>query len=128
MKKIITAALLLGALNISAHEGHDMPGVLKANHGGVVKAGKELNLEYVVAGNVVKIYPVSHEGKDLAATDVSLTALVKLPKGKAEPVKLEIKEGTYTAVVDFKSAYRVEMNVSTEVKGKKDAFKFQIEK
>ena len=50
---------------------------LKANHGGVVKAGKELNIEYKVTGDVVELYPVSHDGKDLKASDVKLTATAK---------------------------------------------------
>lgn len=128
-KKIIVSIVLLGSLNIFAHEGHDnVPGALKANHGGTVKAGKEINLEYVVAGNVIKIYPVSHDGKDLNQTEAKLTATAKAPKGKAEPAKLEFKDGSYVATVDFKGAYRIEMNVAAEIKGKKDLFKFQVEK
>lgn len=129
LKKIMLSVILVGSLNLFAHEGHDeAPGALKANHGGTVKAGKEINLEYVVAGNLVKIYPVSHDGKDLLQSDAKLAATVKAPKGKAEPAKLDFKDGSYVTSVDFKGAYRIEVNVTAEVKGKKDSFKFQVEK
>lgn len=128
-KKTILAMSLVSALGAGAHEGHDQtPGMLKANHGGKVEAGKEINIEYVVSGTEVKLFPASHEGKDLTSADVKLIANAKLPKGKAEPVKLTSKDGAFVAQVDFKSAYRVEMNVEAEVKGKKSTFKLQIEK
>jgi hypothetical protein len=128
---LTTSAVLLVqiAQPAFAHEGHDnAPGMLKANHGGNVLAGKELNLEYVISTTEVKLYPVSHEGKDLASPQVKVTATAKAPKGKAENLKLESKEGAFLTQVDFKSAYRVEVNVITEFNGKKDLFKFQVEK
>jgi hypothetical protein len=130
MKNLImlAAAVLIGSSAI-AHEGHDMaPGALKANHGGVVKAGKEINLEYVVSGTDILMYPMSHEGKDISASMVKLTATGKSPKGKEEPLKLSLKNGGYAGVVDFKGAYRTEVKVSSDVGGKKDSFKFQVEK
>ncbi|AZZ37285.1 hypothetical protein CIK05_10965 [Bdellovibrio sp. qaytius] len=128
-KKIICATILFATLNAFAHEGHDQtPGSLKANHGGTVKAGKEFNLEYVVSGNELKLYPASHEGSDLLATEVKISGTGKLPKGKAESLKIELKNGIYTAPIDFKSGYRIEVIATTEYKGKKDSFKFQVEK
>lgn len=128
-KKIITVALLFSSLTVFSHEGHDeAPGSIKANHGGTVKPGKFLNLEYVVSGNEVKIFPASHEGKDLMAADVKITATTKLPKGKAESAKIEFKDGAFTTNVDFKTAYRIEMVVEADLNGKKNTFKFQIEK
>lgn len=129
LAKIILSIVLLGSLSSFAHEGHDdAPGAIKANHGGTVKAGKEINLEYVVSGTDVKLFPVGHDGKDLTAAEVKLIVTAKLPKGKAEPVKTESKDGGFVAKVDFKTAYRIEMNVDAEVKGKKSSFKFQVEK
>ena len=128
-KKIITLALLFGSLTAFSHEGHDeAPGSIKANHGGTVKPGKLLNLEYVVSGNEVKLFPASHEGKDLLATDVKITATTKLPKGKSESAKIEFKDGAFVTSVDFKSVYRIEMVVEADLNGKKNSFKFQIEK
>lgn len=116
-------------LNLFAHEGHDQtPGSLKANHGGTVKPGKEINLEYVVSGNELKLYPASHEGTDLSANDVKVTATAKLPKGKAEALKIETKNGVLVSSIDFKTAYRIEVVATTDYKGKKDSFKFQVEK
>lgn len=128
-KKIILASLLLGSISLFAHEGHDeTPGAIKANHGGVVKKGKDINLEYVVAGEEIKLYPVSHDGKDFAASEVKLTATAKLPKEKAEALKLETKDGVYVAKVDFKGAYRIEIVVNADNKGNQSTFKFQVEK
>lgn len=129
LNKVIFTALFAFSLNLMAHEGHDnTPGSLKANHGGTVKAGKEINLEFVVSGNELKLYPASHEGTDLAPADVKLTATSKLPKGKVENLKVEIKNGAFVATIDFKNAYRVEVVATTDHKGKKDTFKFQVEK
>lgn len=133
LKKIIAAILLVGSvitsLNVVAHEGHDhAPGTLKANFGGVVKAGKDINLEYVIKGEDVELYPTSHEGASLKPADIQLQATAKVPKGKAEELKLEIKGEAYTAKLDFKGAYRVEVVVTADNKGKKSNFKFQVEK
>ncbi len=128
-KKLLAIALVLVSVNLFAHEGHDdAPGSLKANHGGVVKAGKDINLEYKVSGDVVELYPVSHEGQDLTAAEIKVTATGKLPKGKAAPLKLEVKNGVYTAQLDFKGAYRIEVLVTADNKGKISTFKFQAEK
>ncbi len=128
-KQIIISIMLLGTLTLSAHEGHDQaPGTIKSNHGGVVKAGKIINLEYVVAGSEVKLFPASHDGKDLNISDVQMTVTAKLPKGKAEVLKLENTNGSLVTTVDFKNAYRVEMNVEANYQGKKSTFKFQVEK
>ena len=129
LKNLIMLVILIGSVNVFAHEGHDnAPGALKANHGGTVKAGKDINVEYVVAGTEVKIYPMSHDGKDLTPAEAKLVATTMAPKGKALPTTLNYKDGSYVASVDFKGAYRIEMNVTADVKGKKDSFKFQIEK
>ena len=129
LKKIILSVVILSALGLSAHEGHDQaPGAIKSNHGGVVKAGKIINLEYVVSGTEVKLFPASHDGKDLANSEVQLLVTAKLPKGKAESLKLELKDGVSVTTVDFKNAYRVEMTVEADHLGKKSTFKFQVEK
>ncbi len=126
---MIIAIALLGSIGLSAHEGHDAtPGALKSNHGGVVKAGKEINLEYVVSGAEVKLYPLSHDGKDLKVTEVTVDVTSKLPKGKDMKLKTDVVDGVYTAKVDFKNAYRLEMNVETSHQNKKSTFKFQVEK
>lgn len=128
-KKTIVAVLMLGSIQLLAHEGHDsVPGALKSNHGGVVKSGKEINLEYVTSGTEVKFYPISHEGKDLSVSDVAIEVTSKLPKGKVTNMKTDVVAGVYTAQIDFKNAYRIEMNVEAKFKNKKSTFKFQVEK
>ncbi|HEY8272329.1 MAG TPA: hypothetical protein VIG33_15665 [Pseudobdellovibrionaceae bacterium] len=130
MKKILLSmSAILFLQPALAHEGHDVaPGALKALHGGSVLAGKEINLEYIVTSNQVKLYPLSHEGKDLEPSQIKVKATAKAPRGKSENLKVELKEGALTTQVDFKNAYRVEVNVNTETNGKKDSFKFQVEK
>ena len=128
-KIILTTVLMMASISTFAHEGHDeTPGALKANHGGVVKPGKVINLEYVIKGDTVELYPASHEGADLPLTDVALTGTAKPSKGKATPLKFESKNGAYLAKVDFKGAYRVEVQVVADNKGKKSTFKFQVER
>lgn len=128
-KKLLATVLFLASISLFAHEGHeDAPGALKANHGGVVKAGKDINLEYKVSGDIVELHPVSHEGKDLPAAEIKITATGKLPKGKAKPLLIEVKNGVYTTKLDFKGAYRMEVLVTVENKGKLSTFKFQAEK
>lgn len=81
-----------------------------------------------MSGAEVKLFPLTHEGVDLKPAEIKLTATSKLPKGKAETLKLETKDGVISAQVDFKSAYRVEVVVEVNHQGKKSSFKFQVEK
>ena len=130
LNKVIAGLVLMVSTGsiVFAHEGHDdAPGSIKANHGGIVKSGKVINLEYVVLGNEVALYPLSHDGKDLNAAQVKLSATGKVPKGKAENLKIDTQNGFKTAV-DFKGAYRSEVVVTADNEGKKDTFKFQVEK
>ncbi len=118
----------LGSIG-NAHEGHDQaPGVLQANHGGTVLPGSEVNFEYAVSGTQVQMYVISHDKKDIPVAEVKLTATAKPAKMKAEPLKIELQEGTYRANVDFKNSHRVEVNVNVDHKGKISKFKFQVEK
>lgn len=132
-KVILTTILMIGSLSAFSHEGHDdTPGSLKVNHGGVVKPGKVINLEYVIKGDTVELYPASHEGSDLPLADVILTGTAKPSKGKPTPLKFESKNGAYLTKVDFKGAYRVEVQVEAQLvadnKSKKSTFKFQVER
>lgn len=130
MKKIVFSMMaILFFQPAFAHEDHGAaPGTFKALHGGSVLVGKEINLEYVISGSQVKLYPVTHEGKELSTSQVKVTATAKVPKGKAENLKLETKDGALATEVDFKNSHRAEVNVSTEANGKKDTFKFQVER
>jgi hypothetical protein len=128
-KKIMIPVFICASIVAIGHEGHDkVPGAMKAHYGGVVISGDEINLEYVVSGAEVKLFPLSHEGQNINPKDVKLTVTTKLPKGKPEVIKTEILEKAFVAKVDFKKSYRVEMSVEAEVSGIKSQFKFQVEK
>lgn len=127
-KLLVTFSILLFNFTLSAHEGHnDAPGSVKALRGGVVKIGKELNLEFVTAGGELKLYPVGHDGNDILLSEVKLTATAQPPKGKANPIALEQKDKAFYSKLDFNGAYRLSVDVKVEYKGKKDAFKIQVE-
>lgn len=129
MKKIF-AALILISLSISgyAHEGHNQaPGSLKSLHGGTVQAGKQINLEVIVSGTTLTIFPEAHEGKDLPAKDVVIEAKAAPKKGKPYAVKFTPAKEGLTATVDLAGANRLPVTISTTVQGKTDKFLVQVE-
>jgi hypothetical protein len=133
MKHVLTKAFLVLTLTTSpflqAHEGHDeAPGQLRSQHGGVVKGGKQLNLEMLAEGSKVTFYPVPHTGEKVASSELKVTATSQLPKGKAAPLKLTDKGDAFTGDVDFGTANRSAVEVKVNYKGKTDTFKFQVEK
>lgn len=130
MKEIIFSFFLLSlsATPGLAHEGHESYGAIKSSHGGTVLPGKQINLEYITSGGEIKIYPLSHQGDTLDLAKVKMSAVSKLPKGKEESLKLETKENAFFGTVDLKKSHRAEVIVTAEVQGKKDIFKFQVEK
>lgn len=129
MKTLLMVIVISLASSASfAHEGHDdVPGSIKALHGGVVKPGKEMNLEIVSAGGELKLFPISHTGSDIALSDVKLTATAQPPKGKAERITFEEKDNSYYSKLDFKGSYRLSLDIKADHKGKKDTFKVQVE-
>ena len=128
MKKILATILVLTALNLTAHEGHNIaPGSYKSLHGGVVQNGVELNLEVIVTGKDILVYPISHESKDVPAKDITVTAMAKPKKGKAYPVTLSNINGGYGATVDLQGANRLPIEVTVKSKNKTDKFTVQVE-
>jgi hypothetical protein len=129
MKKTLFAlVIMLLSLLTFAHEGHNnAPGSLKSLHGGTVQGGKQLNLEVIISGKVVTIFPTSHEGKDIPAKDVKIEAIAKPKKGKSYPLTFtNAKEGLMTTV-DLKGLNRIPVNVTVTFNGKKDQFIIQVE-
>ncbi len=127
-----TAMVLLTTMAL-AHEGHnDAPGAIKTHNGGLPLGGKQLNLEYVISGSEVKIFPLAHEeGKtiDLSKFKITGQGLVKPGKNKPYDLKFEAKDGSFVAPVDFQSGSRVEVKLTTDYNGKKDSYKpIQVEK
>ncbi len=129
MKKLFVALSLIALSSFTfAHEGHDhAPGSYKSLHGGTVQAGKQLNLEVIVNGKEITLYPTSHEGKDVAAKDVKLEAIAKPKKGKPYPVALTAAKGGYTATVDLQGANRLPFTINVINQGKTDHFTVQVE-
>ncbi|HRK08648.1 MAG TPA: hypothetical protein PLZ57_12825 [Pseudobdellovibrionaceae bacterium] len=136
-----TVAALLGASLFSitsahAHEGHSAPVKLKSKYGGMVKAGKALDLEYRVQHGDLKVWPRAHEGE--ALKDVKVSATVTPPRGKAQALSLsyDATAGLAIAKLDFGKAHRlaieIKLEAQAEVQGQltpiKETFKFQAEK
>lgn len=129
MKKIIIVlSMLITTGFLSAHEGHNQtPGSLKSLHGGQVQGGKILNLETIISGNVVTLYPVSHEGSDVAINKVTVKATAKPKKGKPYPIAFTGNKNSFNATVDLQGANRLPIEVLVSVDGKSDTFKIQVE-
>jgi hypothetical protein len=122
---LVTSFLTLTAF---AHEGHDnAPGSFKSIHGGTVQTGKQLNLEVIINGMEVTIFPTSHEGKDIALKDVKVDALAKPKKGKPYPLSFSAAKNGLSATVDLKGANRLPIEISVTNQGKKDHFTVQVE-
>lgn len=131
MKKMILASLMVFGFSTAslAHEGHDqIPGALKARHGGVVKAGKQFNLEMLTLNDTVEFFPTAHEDESLEFKDVKLTVKAKTPKGKPQELPLQKTANSFKGTLNFQGSYRLDLEVTTEYEGKKDSFKFLAEK
>lgn len=129
MKKLFTFILLLALPALSfAHEGHDnAPGSLKSLHGGVVQAGKNINLETIITGQEINIYPISHEGKDVPLKDVKVEATAKPKKGKPYPVQFSVAKQSFKTTVDLNGANRLPIELKITTGGKTDQFTVQVE-
>ena len=127
MKSFILAILVFGFSSAFAHEGHHQaPGMLKSLYGGVVKAGKIVNVEYVASATQVKIYPRAHEGEELVK-DLKLTLNAKPKKGAAYKVELKQEGEAHIGAIDLKGANRLPLELTLESGSKKDTVKFQVE-
>ena len=128
MKQILLTIFMLLSFNAFTHEGHNQtPGSVKSKHGGVVTLGKQVNLEVLVNGTNVTLYPLTHESADLKASDVKITATAKPRKGSSYPVTFKAEKLGFTADVDLKGSNRVELEINVEQAGKSDKFKVQVE-
>lgn len=128
MKNLLLVLALSLTFSVSAHEGHNnSPGSFKSLHGGTVQNGKELNLEVIINGKELTVFPTSHEGKDVPAKEVKLTAQAKPKKGKAYEVKFIPSNNGHSATVDLQGANRLPIEISVTSKGKTDKFTVQVE-
>jgi hypothetical protein len=129
MKSIIAALMITLSLSAFAHEGHDQtPGALKAQHGGVLKTGKDFNMEMVIIGNNIEFFPRAHDGEVFEMKDLQMVVTASAPKGKPQPVTLQKGEKSFKGTVDFQKAYRLNLEAKTEYQKKSDLFKFLAEK
>ena len=128
MKKLFLTLVLILPTLVFSHEGHNQtPGSLKSIHGGVVQGGKEANLEVIINGQQVTLFPTSHEGQDLLAKNLKVEAIAKPKKGAAYPVKVTTEKNGYSIDVDLKGANRLPVTVSVTMNGKTDKFNIQVE-
>lgn len=126
----ISALLLLITPNLFAHEGHDEnPNAIKATHGGLILAGKVLNIEYIINGTEVKIYPLKHGGGGFQMDQLSASAKASPRKGKPYEVVTQKEQDHFKVAVDMKGSPRVQLDVQVNVDSSKksDHFKLQIE-
>lgn len=124
---VLTTATLFSFQGL-AHEGHEVPGAAKSKHGGVVTQGKEFNMEMVVLGEKVEFFPLPHEGESLDFTALNLTLSGMPPKGKMAEMKLEKATKSFKGTLEYQKSYRLNLELKTDYKGKKDLFKFLAEK
>lgn len=128
IKRVLVLVMLITSTFVTAHEGHNQtPGTLKSLHGGLVLGGKQLNLETIISGNIVTIYPVSHEGTDVAVKKVTIKGTAKPKKGKPYPIVFTTNKDNFSTTVDLKGANRLPIELVVVVDGKSDSFKIQVE-
>lgn len=130
MKKFVRTfsfALALGLVAPAAlaHEGHEVPGSLKALHGGIPKSGKLFNIEMLAMETKVQFFPRAHDNESIDLTKIKLSGTAKTPKGKATPLSFN---KAFQTEVDFQNAHRINLEIKAEYEGKTDTFKFLVEK
>lgn len=131
IKTYLTSILLVSSLlglNAQAHEGHDVPGQIKALNGGITKAGKLMHMEMLVTDTNVKFFPLAHEGEQLKVSDVKMTGTSKTPKGKPQNLTFTAEGNFFSTQVDLQGAHRTNLEIKATYGGKTDNFKFIVEK
>lgn len=125
----VTITLAFSQTLSFAHEGHNKtPGAIAAPHGGIVQGTNQLYLELVPSTDGVKIYPMDHDAKPVAVSDIKLEGTAAFPKkAKADPVKFAPEGDAFVAKVESKGAHRYTLNLNVEYKGKKEKAKFTVE-
>lgn len=126
----IALAFIATPYSSFAHEGHDKtPGAVSAPHGGSVQGTSELYIELVTTKDGVIVYPISHDGKALPTSGLSLKGEFQVPrKGKAEKVTFVPAQDSFSAKIDAKGAYRYSLELKVAPKGKKEeSLKFNVE-
>lgn len=126
--RTVSALLVLSLMSpiALAHEGHNHAGA-EAPHGGVLKEGKQLNLELVTQGSDVLLYPLAKDGKAVALKDVQISATAQPPKKTKTKLDLKPMEDHFHGTFDAKGSYRYELQIEAKSSGKTDKFTYQVE-
>lgn len=116
----------------SAHEGHGHDAGAEAPHGGMVKDGKTMNLELVVKGNEIQLYPLKKDGTSISTNEIKATATAQPPKKTKEKIELKSNAEFYQGTYDAKGSYRYELKVEAQKADPKkgtvtETFTFQVE-
>lgn len=113
---------------VFAHEGHHGPSAVEAPHGGSMRSLETVHLELVQDKDNFKIYLYTKDLKPKEVKDIPLTAAIKVPKGKPEPLQLKAAgthwEGTYQG----KDTHRFTLLVDIKQGGHQDKLEFTIER
>lgn len=130
MKVLFLAVCLSLSTPTLAHDGHgDLPGSVSAPHGGKVLVLKDMYLEIVKSGTTLKVYPLTHDLKPIATSEVKLTAKIDLPKQKeATPAAISTTGDAWTIEVDAKKARRFTVLFSVSFNGKTGNTKYTVER
>ena len=136
MKKFLMTLLLtaLIAPPVLAHEGHGVPGAVKAKHGGTIQATHDFYLELVPQGDSLRLYPMTHDFEPIPLAEFQVEATAQLPRTKAKATvpfaptpATEPREAHFTGSFDAKGAHRFTLAVVARFHGKKAEVVFQVE-
>lgn len=123
-------ALVLFAGSGFAHEGPHGPEQKVAPHGGILRDSASLMFELVKNGDVIKIYPLTHQGKSIEAKLVEIDkAKTTLMDAKKKPISYQlVAEGDYLSVKFEKgTSHRYSLTLVGRYEGKENKGNWQIE-
>ena len=124
----LIAGLILMVAAASQSHAQTAGLVALAPHGGMVKEGQILNMELVVQGNDVFLYPLSRMGSAIPLQELKVSAIAVPPKKGKSKVELKPSDDHYKGTLVGALAPGYELRVEVAAKGKKDRFKFVMEK
>lgn len=112
----------------SAHSGHEhRPDVAQAPQGGQMKDLKNMHMELLVQGTVIKIYAYNKDMSPLDPGKISAKATVTLPKKKPEPLALAVEADHWKGVFDPKNTHRYTVEISVLEDGSDDKARWVVE-
>lgn len=130
MRKLLLILLIMMSFGAGAHEGAHGPEQKVAPHGGVLRDSSSLMFELVRSGELIKIYPLTHDGKSIEAK------LIEIDQKKTSLLDAKKKGVAYTLTADqdalvlkFErgSSYRYLLNLTARFAGKENKVQWQIE-